>query len=273
MKDLKEFEEKWMVNVKSGKIIPEICKMMNYNWKAEIFDIKVSKFLITQELWKEVMGTNPSYFKGEKLPVENITWLETLEFCNKLSNRFGLEEVYDLSEIDRNILKINQLSLRKSINAYEADFRDTEGFRLPISYEWEYFCKDGKQNGGFNVLKLNLMNIERSEIDEIAWYNENSNNKTHNVGEKLPNEFGIYDCIGNVEEWLYDDVNEIGKRNNCRELGASFKGLKNIVGGSYKTELKEVKLFAKYQSALNESERSPFVGFRIVRNLKNKMDV
>ena len=106
-----------MVFVKGGKY-----KLYeNNNIEVETFDLEVSKYLVTQKLWTDVMGRNPSLVEdilGMK-PVENITWWHTLQFCNKLSELEGLKPVYDLSQIKSAKLYINQLDDEKSINYYE----------------------------------------------------------------------------------------------------------------------------------------------------------
>ena len=142
-----------MVFVKGGKY-----KLFeNNNIEVETFDLEVSKYLVTQKLWTDVMGRNPSLVEdilGMK-PVENITWWHTLQFCNKLSELEGLKPVYDLSQIKSAKLYINQLDDEKSINYYEdflinkngkiGDFSKTEGYRLPTSIEWEWFAGGGQK--------------------------------------------------------------------------------------------------------------------------------
>ena len=133
-----------MVFVKGGKY-----KLYeNNNIEVETFDLEVSKYLVTQKLWTDIMGKNPSVVEdilGMK-PVENITWWHALQFCNKLSELEELRPVYDLSQIKKGKLYINQLDDEKSIDYYEdflidkngkiGDFSKTEGYRLPTSIEW-----------------------------------------------------------------------------------------------------------------------------------------
>ena len=185
-----------MIIVAGGKYTPSF-----FDEERVVYDIEVCKYLVTQDMWIEIMGNNPAYYKGEKRPVECISWWDALEYCNKLSEKYNLKPVYDLSQKEEEILKINELG-GNSEYPNTADFRKTEGFRLPTELEWEWFARGGEiaiQDGTFDY-KYSGSN----DINEVAWYKENSKNQTHDVGTKKPNQLGIYDCTGNVWEWCYD---------------------------------------------------------------------
>ena len=155
----------------------------------------ILKTEVTQELYKSVMGENPSSFKGEKnLPVETVSWYDAVYFCNKLSAKCGLTPVYavdgepDVEKWSYAPHKGNEITGTVSQN------KNVDGFRLPTLEEWQYAAKGGqgyKYSGSGN-------------LGEVGWYGDNSGDKTHPVAQKKPNGYGLYDMNGNVWEWCWD---------------------------------------------------------------------
>ena len=246
-----------MVVVNGGKYTPTF-----FNEEREVFDIEVCKYPVTQDMWMEVMEENPSEFKGGRRPVEKVSWWDALEYCNKLSEKYNLEPVYDLSKKDEGILKINQLGGETEYPNI-ADFRKTEGFRLPTELEWEWFARGGEiaiQDGTFNYIYSGSYNI-----DEVAWYGKNSGKQTHDVGTKKPNQLGLYDCSGNVWEWCYDTAT-IGyiSEETSYIYDASQSGRK-IGGGAWNDDA--CRCFATNYINYNSSNRVNDCGFRIVRTI------
>jgi formylglycine-generating enzyme required for sulfatase activity len=167
-----------MVQIPEGEITLRDDRI-NHTWRVEIQPFLLAKYPVTQTLYYEIIGERPSEFKGQENPVENVSWKDAVLFCNKLSIKTGLESCYAVDISGEIAFNLN-----------------ANGYRLSSEAEWEYACKAGTTG------------IRYGEIADIAWYKQNSEQKTHKVGMKKPNPWELYDMIGNVWEWCSDIYDE-----------------------------------------------------------------
>ena len=191
----------------------------------------IAKYLVTQELYESVMGENPSFFKGERLPVENVSFRLAALFCNKLSEMHGITPCYNFG-----------------YSGLSCDFK-ANGYRLPTVTEWRHAARN-KSGGYFSYSGSDI-------VDEVAWYAGNSEGRTHNVGEKKANALGIYDMSGNVHELSQPFGGFIYE---------SGEGHISILGGAYNCIDTECVISAMKYYSLPDKKRGNRTGFRIVRN-------
>lgn len=247
-------ENKDMVFVQGGKYTPSF-----FNEEREVSSLEVCKYQTTQDMWMEVMENNPSNWKGGRLPVEKISWWDALEYCNRLSEKYGLQPVY---VIENGTVKINQLD-GETVYPDLADFKKTEGYRLPTELEWEWFARGGEiaiQDGTFDTTYAGSNNI-----DEVAWYNNNSGSKTHVVGTKKPNELGLYDCSGNVWEWCYDTSDNGYISEDKPYIYDESVGSRRLKGGSWIVSGYYCEV--SYRFYYGSGYQNRYIGFRVVRSV------
>ena len=158
--------------------------------QVTLSSFSIGRYEVTQKEWQAVMGSNPSKFKGDKRPVENVSWDDCQEFILKLNSMTG------------------------------------KSFRLPTEAEWEFAARGGKKSNGYKYAGGN-------DISTVAWYEDNSDHETHSVGQKKPNELGIYDMAGNVWEWCYDKYSSYSSISQINPTGVSSNSECMKRGGSW----------------------------------------
>ena len=186
--------------------------------EVQLTGFAIAKYEVTQGLWKQVMGNNPSRFKGDDLPVENVTWDDVQVFLQRLNAKTG------------------------------------KNYRLPTEAEWEYAARGGQQSGQTQF-------AGGSELETVAWCSSNSENSTHNVGTRQPNELGIYDMSGNVWEWCSDYYGQYTSDKQTNPTGAK-KGTARIVrGGCYAAIGRQCRVSGR--KSLYQGGKDYMTGFRL----------
>ncbi|MBQ4378386.1 MAG: formylglycine-generating enzyme family protein [Treponema sp.] len=161
-------------------------------------NFSISTTEVSQELYEAVMEENPSYFTGEKMPVDTVNWYDCICFCNKLSVLLGKEPVYSVNgstnfeDWDYSPHGGSSITGEITVN------KKADGFRLPSVKEWEKAASGGED----------YKFAGSEELSEVAWYIKNSEYTSHEVAQKKPNAYGLYDMCGNLWEWCEDRLKE-----------------------------------------------------------------
>jgi formylglycine-generating enzyme required for sulfatase activity len=199
---------------------------------------------ITQAQYEAVIGENPSCFcsngdgkdlvagaSTDSYPVERVSWLDAVRFCNRLSEKEGLKLFYLVA------------GERVTVPNWSG-----EGYRLPTEAEWEYAC-DG----------------DPADLDRSAWCKINAGDRTHAVGEMQENRFGLRDMLGNVWEWCWDAYEERYYRRSVSEdpRGPAEAPTRVYRGGAYSHEASHVRAAHRHDSA--SGYKNDDLGFRVAR--------
>ena len=222
-----------------GSPTGELNRQTNENQhKVTLGSFYMGKYEVTQAQWYAVMGTTiqelqtaaaPNvlidYGRGDNYPVYYVSWYDAIEFCNKLSEGEGLTPYYTIDKTSGSDTNNKNTGTLDAFRWLVTPNASANGYRLPTEAQWEYACRAGTTtayNTGSNTIS-----------DDTGWYSVNSGNKTHEVGQKTPNNWGLYDMHGNVHEWCWDWYGAYPSTEETDPIGASSGSIRVLRGGSW----------------------------------------
>ncbi|MFC5704084.1 formylglycine-generating enzyme family protein [Cohnella faecalis] len=214
-----------MVKIPAGEIELRDDRIKT-TWTVQVNSFLLASVPVTQALYFSILQKTVGPNDRPQAPVADVSWNDAIRFCNLLSQHSGLKEYYSVSDDGESV-----------VCNWEAD-----GYRLPTEAEWQHACKAGTTGYRYG------------ELNEIAWYHENSEGRVHEAGQKLPNAWGLYDMLGNVWEWCWDvyDVKVYGSYRVFR-------------GGSWAEEARGCGATCRRRS--HPTFRIDDLGFRVARSL------
>jgi len=266
-------EPEGLVLIKGGTF--QNTKSNYYGKGVTVSDFYIGKYEVSQKEWIEVMGSNPSKFKGDNLPVEMVNWYDSIEYCNKRSISEGLKPYYNIDKNSKDPYNrpdpkfgdLDNIKWTVTINA------GANGYRLPTEAEWEYAAGGGRLSRSYTY-------SGSDNADEVAWHWRNSgdenlrgawswpaieqnHDQTKPVGSKKPNELGLYDMSGNVREWCWDWFGELATNatdptGNQSGFGRVWRG-GGWIGDSFFTA-------SAFRGSLAANGAGPDQGFRVSRS-------
>ena len=223
-----------------------------------VSDFYISAYEVTQQEYQAVMGSNPSNFSGGDLPVESISWLDAVAYCNALSEQEGLTPVY---------------TVEGSTVRWD---RSANGYRLPTEAEWEYVCRAGtttpfNTETSISAEESNYWGDYPYMIEDHYFDQENLETRpgvyrqtTVAVTEFSPNAWGLYNMHGNVGEWVWDYYGAYSTDAQTDPTGPETGTRRVYRGGGWNDFAKNLR--SAYRAALPQENSNYNIGLRLVLN-------
>ncbi len=258
--------------------------------------LAIGVFPATHAQWTQIMGTCPSYFQGvdpdlmAQRPVENVTWFSAVAFCNAMSAHWGLEPFYRRSDGGAYGSEEAQAQATPTLGS-----REGSGWRLPTEAEWEYACRAGTTTATYAGDPMRLGERDATLLDTIAWYRDNSDTekdgglsasgssdvpdgarrpRTHPVGLKKANGYGLHDMFGNVFEWCWDWHGDYPDRSQeiprVDPEGPDHGQARVFRGGCWNSNPSGLR--AAHRGHITPTARAGVIGLRLVRSVHPPSD-
>ena len=218
--------------------------------KVKVSAFLMDKFEVTQEMFAKAQLPNPSHWQeSPQKPVERVRWRDAKRYCNERSLLEHLKPCYNEKTVD-----------------WDCDY-GAKGYRLPTEAEWEYACRAGA-DGPYDFGRAD-------RLRQYAWLADNSDQKTHPVGQKKPNGYGIYDLYGNVSEWCEDVYTATyyteSPAADPHGPPSPAKDVKRVIrGGSWRSSADQCRSTARQGERTGNTDAcfsTDFCGFRCVRHV------
>jgi formylglycine-generating enzyme required for sulfatase activity len=218
--------------------------------KVKVTGFLMDKFEVTHEMFAKAQLPDPSHWQDTpQKPVERVRWRDAKRYCNERSLLEGLKPCYNEKTVD-----------------WDCDYA-ANGYRLPTEAEWEYACRAGT-DGPYDFGRAD-------RLRQYAWLAENADQKTHAVGQKKANGFGIFDLYGNVSEWCEDVYSPTHYKDSpaVDPLGPPSPGkdVRRVIrGGSWRSSADQCRATARQGERTGDTDAcfsTDFCGFRCVRRV------
>jgi len=216
--------------------------------KVKLTGFLMDKVEVNHEMWAKAQLPNPSHWQDHpKKPVERVRWRDAKQYCNERSLLEGLQPCYNEKTAD-----------------WDCDY-GANGYRLPTEAEWEYACRAGGE-GSYDF-------GQAEKLRQYSWFADNADQKTHPVGQKKPNRWGLYDLYGNVSEWCEDvyrpDYYQQSPPSDPRGPANPGKDVRRVMrGGSWKSSADMCRASFRQGQRTGDTDAcffTDYCGFRCVR--------